>query len=154
MPRFLWCALAGLALSVTGCQRSVPEDIINKSLSSSLRSAPGIASAMCGMPVRGLSSVTVTIKQRGEKNTGVAHVVGQPWFTKGAPDRCEGDVEYAYSYSTKSSRSGRTRRTTVTWSLDALKLVAVQTPGVAMKAVSETPPADDGDEGATPGATK
>jgi len=147
MVRHLWCVLAGLVLSATGCQRSVPEDIINKSLSSALRSAPATASAMCGVAVKGLSSVTVTVKKRGEKNTGVAHIVGQPWLTKGAPDRCEGDVEYAYSYTTKSSRTGRKRRTTVTWSLDSLKLVAVQTPGVTMKAVSETPPADDDGEG-------
>lgn len=155
MTRFLLCGAVGLALLASGCQRTVPQDIVNKSLQSSLRVAPGIASAMCGATVRGFSSTTVTITKRGEKNTGVAHLVGTPWLTQGAPKQCEGDVEYAYSYSSKSSRVGRKRRTTVTWSLDSLKLTAVQTPGVTFKPVTEAPAAeDDGDEGDKGGAEK
>ena len=42
----------------------------------------------------------------------------------------------------------------VTWSLESLKLVAVQTPGVTLKPVTESPADDDGDDNAKPAATK
>lgn len=141
------CALLGLSLSSSGCERKVPEDIVQKSMQSAFKQAPNTASAMCGVPVKGFSSTEVKITKRGEKNTGVAHIVGKPWLGANTPKQCEGDVEYAYSYTSKTSRTGRKRRTTVTWSLDALKLIAVQTPGVTFKPVQETPPeADDGDD--------
>jgi hypothetical protein len=144
--RLLVCAAFGLLFSASACERKVPEDIVEKSLSRALMNAPNLSSAMCGVQVRGFSSVKSTIKQRGEKNTGVAHIVGTPWLGKDTPKSCEADVEYAYSYTSKSSRVGRKRRTNVTWSLESLKLVAVQTPGVTMKPVTEAPADDDGDD--------
>lgn len=143
--KFVFGAAICLLLSSSGCKRSVPEDIVEKSLRRTLLTAPGIASAMCGVPVRGFSSVKTKIAKRGENNTGTAHLVGTPWLGKGTPAQCEGDVEYAYSYTSKTSRSGRRRQTNVTWSLDALKLVAVNTPGVTFKPVTEAPTSDDGD---------
>jgi hypothetical protein len=141
------CAALGLSLSSAGCDRKVPEDIVQKSMKGAFRQAPNTASAMCGVPVKGFSSTEVKISKRGEKNTGVAHIVGKPWMGVNVPKQCEGDVEYAYSYTSKTSRSGRKRQTTVTWSLDQLKLIAVQTPGVTFKPVQEAPPeADDGDD--------
>lgn len=143
---FVFAAL-GLAFSGSGCERKVPDDIVQKSMQGAFRQAPNTASAMCGVPVKGFSSVEVKVTKRSEKNTGVAHIVGKPWLGTNTPKQCEGDVEYAYSYSSKTSRTGRRRRTTVTWSLDQLKLVAVQTPGVTFKPVQESPPeADDGDD--------
>lgn len=146
--KFVFGAAICLLLSTSACKRSVPEDIVDKSLRRTLLNAPGIASAMCGVPVRGFSSVKATITKRGENNTGTAHLVGTPWLGKGTPPQCEGDVEYAYSYTSKTSRSGRRRQTNVTWSLDALKLVGVSTPGVTLKPVTEAPAAgdDDGDD--------
>ncbi len=138
-------SLLGLALATGGCERKVPEDIVEKSMQSALRTAPNTTSAMCGVPIKGFSSTEVKITKRGEKNTGVAHLIGKPWLGQNTPKQCEGDVEYAYSYTSKSSRSGRRRKTTVTWSLDQLKLIAVQTPGVTFKPVAETPPESDDD---------
>lgn len=139
-------ALGLLVLSASACKRTVPEDIVEKSLRRTLMNATGIASAMCGVQVRGFSSVKTTITKRGENNTGTAHLVGTPWLGKGTPPQCEGDVEYAYSYTSKTSRVGRRRHTNVTWSLDALKLVGVNTPGVTFKPVTEAPADDDGDD--------
>ena len=145
--KLLICSVLGLSLLTAGCERKVPEDIVQKSLQSSLRQAPNTTSAMCGVPVKGFSTTEVKITKRGEKNTGTAHLIGKPWPGLNLPKQCEGDVEYAYSYTSKTSRSGRKRKTTVTWSLDSLKLVAVQTPGVTFKPVQEAPPeADDGDD--------
>lgn len=152
-----WLVLAvmGLSLTAGGCDRKVPEDIVQKSMQSALRTAPNTTSAMCGVPVKGFASTEVKITKRGEKNTGVAHLIGKPWPGVNLPKQCEGDVEYGYSYTSKTSRSGRRRKTTVTWSLDQLKLVAVQTPGVTFKPVQETPPeADDDGDGDKPAADK
>lgn len=137
--------LVGL-LGGIGCDRRVPDDIVQKSMQSTLRQMPGTASAMCGATVKGFASTEVRISKRGEKNTGVVHVVGRPWLTAGGPKQCEGDLEYAYSYSSKTSRLGRKRRTTVTWSLDSLKLIAVQTPGVTFSPVQEAPAEADDDD--------
>ncbi len=148
LGKLLVCAAVGLAVSTSGCERKVPEDIVKKSMQSAFRQAPNTASAMCGVPVKGFSTSEVKITKRGEKNTGVAHIIGKPWLGANTPKQCEGDVEYAYSYTSKTSRSGRRRQTTVTWSLDQLKLIAVQTPGVTFKPVQEAPPEadDDGDD--------
>ncbi|MCA9589284.1 MAG: hypothetical protein KC657_28430 [Myxococcales bacterium] len=131
-------------LSLFGCKKQVPTNIVQRSLKNALRHAPLTASGMCGATVKGLPNATITIAKRGANNTGVAHVVGAPWMAPGAPSKCEGDVEFAYSYNTK--RTGyRGRNKTTTWYLDHLKLVAVQTPGVAFKAVDESNVDDDDD---------
>jgi hypothetical protein len=135
-----------LLLSSSACKRSVPEDIVDRSINRALMNAPATASAMCGVPVRGFSSVKSKIVKRGENNTGTAHLVGTPWLGKGTPASCEGDVEYSYSYTSKSSRRGRRTQTNVTWSLESLKLVAVTTPGVAFKPVTESPVDPDDDD--------
>lgn len=132
------------ALSLFGCKKQVPTDIVQKSLRNALRHAPLTSSAMCGASVRGLPNATITISKRGSNNTGVAHVVGAPWMAPGAPSKCEGDVEFAYSYSQKrTGYRGRTR--TTTWYLDKMKLVGVQTPGVTLKSVDESNVDDDDD---------
>ncbi len=126
--------VAVASLSLFGCKRQVPTDIVQKSLTSSLRNAPMTASAMCGAQTRGFTSSTITITKRNPDNTGVAHVRGTPWMGQGVPSSCEGDVEYRYTYSTR--KIGRNTRTT--WYLEHLKLVAVQTKGVQLKQVDET----------------
>jgi hypothetical protein len=151
---WLLLSVVGLSLAAAGCERKVPDDIVQKSMQSALRTAPNTASAMCGVAVKGFSTTEVKVTKRGEKNTGTAHLIGKPWLGQGTPKQCEGDVEYAYSYSSKTSRSGRRRQTTVTWSLDSLKLVAVQTPGVTFKPVQEAPPEADDDDGDKPAAGK
>lgn len=146
--------LIALATSSLGCkffEKKVPEDIVNKALNQSLRHMAGTATAMCGGTTRGLIDAKVTIKSRGEKNTGVAHVKGSPWPTAGEdlPSKCEGDVEFAFSFTTKSYGTGKKRRTETTWFLDKIKLVAMQTDGVKFKGEKEEtndPEADDSDE--------
>lgn len=134
------------ALSVVGCKKSVPQDIVQKSIKNAVRHAPLTASAMCGTNVRGLANATISIKTRGADNTGVAHVVGFPMGgTVGqTPTSCEGDVEYAYSYTSKT-RGYKRKTTTTTWSLDKMKLVSVQTKGVQFKPVEENANDDDDD---------
>lgn len=136
------------ASSSVGCTKKVPEDIVKKALNGSLRHMGATASAMCGGKTRGLIDANVTIKSRGEKNVGVAHVKGAPWPTAGEdlPSKCEGDVEFAFSFTTKTYGSGKRRRTETTWFLDKVKLVAVQTDGVKFKGEKEEsndPEADD-----------
>jgi len=129
-------ALVG-AMSLVGCKRSVPNDIVQKSIKNAIRQAPLTSSAMCGAEVRGLANATISIKSRGKENTGVAHIKGFPMGGVGkAPTTCEGDVEYAYSYTSKTTGYKR-KTTTTTWYLDKMKLVAVQTNGVAFKPVEE-----------------
>ncbi|MBI2394889.1 MAG: hypothetical protein HYV09_35295 [Deltaproteobacteria bacterium] len=141
------------AVGSSGCkllEKKVPDDIVKKAVSGSLRHMPNTATAMCGGDTKGLMSATVTVKSRGEKSTGVAHVVGKPWPGKDLPSSCEGDVEFAFSYSTKTYGSGKRRRTETTWFLDKLKLVAVQTEGVKLASQSEESndpdKDDDGDD--------
>lgn len=139
--------IVAAAITSSGCkllEKKVPDDIVKKAVSGSLRHMPNTASAMCGADTKGLMSATVTVKSRGEKSTGVAHVVGKPWPGKDLPSSCEGDVEFAFSYSTKTYGSGKRRRTETTWFLDKLKLVAVQTEGV--KLASQTEESNDPDQ--------
>ena len=141
------------SIGSTGCgilkffEKKVPDDIVQKALTQTLRHAPVTASAMCGADTAGLASSTVTIKTRGEKSTGTAHVVGTPWPGEDTPSKCEGDIEFAFSYSTKTYGSRRNRRTETTWFLDKMKLTAVQTKGVKFKeGKDETPTADEADD--------
>lgn len=136
-------AVALLALTQVGCKKQVPNDIVQKSLTNALRHAPNTSTAMCGAAVRGLVSSTISNIKRGADNKGTAHVKGTPWLAKSAPSSCEGDVEFHYSYTTKTT-GYRRKVTTTTWSLDDMKLLAVQTKGVTFKPVEEKP--DDGDE--------
>lgn len=140
-------AVAALfVLPEAGCKRSVPNNIVEQSMSNALRSSPTIPSAMCGVAVKGFASTSVSNIQRGEDNVGSAHLVGKPWPGQGQPASCEGDVKFKYSYTSKSSGSRRRRKTTVTWYLDKLELTAVQTPGVAFKPVADDK-IDDSDDG-------
>jgi hypothetical protein len=137
-----WVAVAILSsVGLFGCKKQVPTDIVQKSLTSSLRHAPQTASAMCGATTRGLASSTITVTKRGEKNSGIAHVKGSPWPGQGVPSTCEGDVEFAYTYESKKIG----RRTRTTWFLEHLKLTAVQTKGVTFKPVEEKVADDDDD---------
>lgn len=141
--------LVVLAATSLGCEKKVPEDIVQKALSGSLRHMPNTASAMCGGSAKGLTNVTVSITKRGEKNTGTAHVKGKPFLGKDAADSCEGDVEYAFSYKTKTYGTKKKKRTETTWFLDKIKLVDVQTKGVKFEGGSEEsndPDADDDEE--------
>lgn len=138
-----------LALTSTGCKKQVPNDIVEKSLKNALRlHAPATTSAMCGLTVKGLVSANVTkITKKPDGKTGTAHVSGSPWMTAGAPSTCEGDVEFEYSYTQKTTGPSRRRTTTTTWFLDRVKLIAVQTKGVTFKAVDEKSTDDDDDDG-------
>lgn len=142
-----------VGVSLTGCGRSVPESIVKKAMEDSIRTAPNTTSAMCGVDVDGLTVTETSIKKTGDKNTGIVHVKGKPRPSfghkklkdeeeKDPPKECEGDIEYQFSYTSK--RFGR--RTEVTWSLDKMKLVAVQTKGVKFKPVEEKPHEDEADE--------
>ena len=135
--------VALVSMSLMGCKKQVPNDIVQKSLTNALRHAPNTSSAMCGAGVRGLASSKITNITKGPDNKGKAHVTGTPWMAQGAPSSCEGDVEFHYSYTTRTTGYKR-KVTTTTWTLDDLKLVAVQTKGVTFKPVDEKP--DDGDE--------
>ena len=134
------------ALMSMGCKKQVPNDIVQKSLKGALRShAPATTSAMCGAKVRGLSNATITVTSKNKDNTGVAHVRGSPWLAPGTPPFCEGDVEFRYT-STSKTTGGRRRTTTTTWYLEHVKLVGVQTPGVANVTADEDPDGDDDDD--------
>lgn len=130
-------------LSLMGCKKTVPNDIVQKSLKNALSRAPATGTNMCGVPVKGLTNVTVNVTKRGENSTGVAHVKGMPLFAQGAaPTYCEGDVEFAYSYTARTT-GYRRKNTTTTWYLDNLNLIAVQTKGVTLRPTSEKPDDDD-----------
>jgi hypothetical protein len=139
--------MATTALSMlTGCKKQVPNDIVQKSMSNALRHAPVTASAMCGVNAKGITGATITVKSRGKDNTGVAHVKGSSLFAQqGGIKTCEGDVEFAYTYSQKTTGPSRNRRTTTTWFLEHMKIVAVQTPGVTLKAAGDESVDDDDD---------
>lgn len=140
----LLAAVVG-ALSMMGCKRQVPNDIIQKSLKNALTfGAPNTTSAMCGTNVRGLVGPSITVTKKNGDNSGSAHVSGSPiGGGVGAPSRCEGDIEFRYTYTTKTTGIRR-KTTTTTWYLDNIKLTAVQTKGVTFKPVDET--ANDQDE--------
>jgi len=155
MNRFATLVLAvmvgGAGVSASGCkffEKKVPDDIVQKALTQTLRHAPYTASAMCGADIRGFANSTVTIKSRGEKSTGVAHVKGTPWpsASDDVPSSCEGDIEFAFSYSTKTYGTKRNRRTETTWFLDKMLLVAVQTKGVKFKEAKEEKPDENADD--------
>lgn len=136
--------------SATGCkffEKKVPSDIVQKALEQNLRHMPNTTSAMCGADIRGFASSKVSVKEVGEKNKGVAHVVGTPWpGNSDAPSKCEGDIEFQFSYTSRTYGSRRNRRTETTWYLDSMKLVAVQTKGVKFKEGKEEKASEEGDD--------
>jgi len=135
------------AMMLTGCKKQVPTDIVQKSLRNALRThAPVTTSAMCGVTVKGLINANITnVQRKPDGVTGTAHVSGAPWLAPGAPALCEGDVEFKYSSTSKTTGTRRRKTTTTTWYLDHIKLVAVQTRGVAFKSVDEDADDDDDD---------
>ena len=143
---FLAIAVVG-ALFTTGCKRQVPNDIVQKSIKNALTfHAPNVTSGMCGLQVKGITNPSISVTKRNPDNSGVAHIKGAPWMTQGAPSQCEGDIEYKYSYTTKTTGYKR-KTTTTTWSLEYIKLVGVQTKGVTFKPVNEAAPDDDDGQG-------
>ena len=133
------------ALTMTGCKRQVPNDIIQKSLKNALTfGAPNTTSGMCGTNVRGLVGPSITVTKKNPDNSGTAHISGSPiGGGVGAPSRCEGDVEFHYTYTTKTTGIRR-KTTTTTWYLSNIKLTAVQTKGVTFHPVDEA--ANDEDQ--------
>ena len=143
----VFAVLGLLSLSMTGCKRQVPDDIVRKTVTSAVRlHAAGLVSVMCGGPTRGLTNPVVTVtKKNPDGSTGTAHVRGGPLFFTGktpAPSQCEGDIDYTYTYTSRTTGSGKNRRTMTTWYLQHMKLAAVQTPGVATKQFEEDPEGD------------
>ena len=136
------------AMSLLGCKKQVPTDIVQKSLRNALRlHAPQTTSAMCGATVRGLVSANITnVVRKPDGTSGTAHVSGAPWTAPGAPANCEGDVEFKYTYTQKTTGPRKRRTTTTTWFLDHIKLTAVQTKGVPFKPVDESSSDDDDEE--------
>ncbi len=148
MRKALAIATIFCALTQTGCKRQVPSDIVQRSMKNAITfHAPLTTSAMCGTQVRGLISPSIVVTKRNVDNTGTAHVSGSPMGAFGAnvPSKCEGDVDFKFSYTTKT-RGIRRRTTTTTWYLDSIKLTAVQTKGVAFKPVDEAA-SDEDDQG-------
>ena len=135
------------AMLLTGCKKQVPTDIVQKSLRTAFRfHAPAMTSGMCGANVRGLISANVTnVVRKSDGSSGTAHISGAPLSTPGAPAVCEGDVEFKYSYTQKTTGPRKRRTTTTMWSLDHLTLTGVQTKGVTFKAVDENATDDDDD---------
>ena len=145
MRNVLVVAAIFCALTTTGCKKQVPSDIVQKSMKNFITfHAPNTTSAMCGTQVRGLISPTIIVTKRNPDNTGTAHVAGAPMgaFGSNVPSRCEGDVDFKYTYTTKT-RGVRRKVTTTTWYLDTAKLTAVQTKGVAFKPVDEVASDED-----------
>ena len=133
------------AMSLLGCKKQVPTDIVQKSLRNALRlHAPQTTSAMCGVNVKGLINANVTnVTRKPDGATGNAHISGAPWSAPGAPALCEGDVEFKYTHTQRTTGPSRRKSTTTTWFLEHVKLTAVQTRGVAFRSVDED--ADDDD---------
>ena len=143
MRKVLLAIVALLAISMVGCKKHVPNDIVQKTLVGALRShAPATTSAMCGVKVKGLSNATITVKSKNPDNTGIAHVRGAPWLGPNTPPFCEGDVQFKYTFSQRTSGYKR-RTTTTTWYLENVKLTAVQTPNVSSTGADEAPDGDD-----------
>jgi hypothetical protein len=143
MRKALMFAVVLAAMSTLGCKKQVPNDIVQKTLRGALSThAPATTSAMCGVKVRGLTNATVTVKSKKSDNTGIAHVKGTPWLGPNTPPFCEGDVEFRYSFTSKTTGYKR-RTTTTTWYLEHVKLVAVQTPNVQSQTADEDPDGDD-----------
>jgi len=135
-------------MSLTGCKKQVPTDIVQKSLRNALRlHAPATTSALCGLNVKGLVNANITkVVPSQDGSSGTAHVSGAPWTAPGAPASCEGDVEFKYSYTQKTTGPRKRKTTTTTWYLDHIKLTAVQTKGVTFKSVDENASDDDDEE--------
>ena len=133
------------AMSLVGCKKQVPTDVVQKSLRNALRlHAPQTTSAMCGVNVKGLINANVTnVTRKPDGVTGNAHISGAPWSAPGAPALCEGDIEFKYTFTKKTTGSKR-KTTTTTWFLEHVKLTAVQTRGVTFRSVDED--ADDDDD--------
>lgn len=134
-------------MSLVGCKKQVPTDIVQKSLRNALRlHAPQTTSAMCGANVKGLMNANVTnVVRKPDGVTGTAHISGAPWSAPGAPPLCEGDVEFKYTF-TQRTTGPRSRKTkTTTWFLDHVKLTAVQTRGVVFKSIDENASDEDDD---------
>lgn len=143
MRKLMLVGVVLLAASSLGCKKQVPNDIIIKTMRGALSThAPATTSAMCGVRVRGLSNSTITVKQKNPDNTGIAHVRGTPWLAAGTPAFCEGDVQFKYTFTQRTTGYKR-KTTTTTWYLDNVKLVAVQTPGVHNTSADEAPDGDD-----------
>jgi len=141
-------ALMVSVMSLTGCKKQAPTDIVQKSLRNALRlHAPATTSAMCGLNVKGLVNANITnVVRSKDGSSGTAHVGGAPWTAPGAPANCEGDVEFKYSYAQKTTGPRKRKTTTTTWYLDHIKLTAVQTKGVTFKSVDENASDDDDEE--------
>jgi hypothetical protein len=135
------------AMSLLGCKKQVPTDIVQKSLRNALRlHAPQTTSAMCGANVKGLINANVTnVVRKPDGVTGSAHISGAPWAAPGAPPLCEGDVEFKYTSTQKTSGPRKRKTTTTTWFLDHVKLTGVQTRGVVFKSVDENASDEDDD---------
>jgi hypothetical protein len=146
MRKVLMFGVVLLAMSSMGCKKKVPSDIVQKTLRGALSThAPATTSAMCGVRVRGMTNSIVTVKQTNADNTGVAHVKGTPFPIAGAglpPAFCEGDVQFKYTFTSKTS-GYKKKTTTTTWYLEHVKLISVQTPGVANATADEDPDGDD-----------
>jgi hypothetical protein len=148
MRKGIVLALIVGAMSLTGCKKQVPTDIVQKSLRNALRlHAPATTSAMCGTNVKGLVNANITnVQRKPDGSSGTAHISGAPWATPGAPSNCEGDLEFKYSFTQKTTGPRKRRTTTTTWYLDHIKLTAVQTKGVVFKSVDENASDDDDEE--------
>jgi hypothetical protein len=145
MRKVLMAAVVLAAMSTLGCKKTVPNDIVQKTMRGVLTShAPITTSGMCGVKVRGLSTAVITVKTKNADNTGVAHIRGTPWLGPGTPAFCEGDVGFKYTYSSKTTGYKR-KTTTTTWQLEHVKLLAVQTPGVIFTPIDEDPDGEDDD---------
>ena len=97
--------------------------------------------------MKGLINANVTnVVRKPDGVTGTAHISGAPWTSPGAPALCEGDVEFKFSFSQRTNGPRKRKTTTTTWSLEHVKLTAVQTKGVAFKSIDENSSDDDDDE--------
>ena len=136
------------AMMLTGCKKQVPTDIVQKSLRNALRlHAPATTSGMCGQNVKGLVNANITkVVRNKDGSSGTAHISGAPWTAPGVPANCEGDVEFKYSFTQKTTGPRKRKTTTTTWYLDHIKLTAVQTKGVVFKSVDENATDDDDDD--------
>jgi hypothetical protein len=102
---------------------------------------------MCGATVKGLTNANITnVQRKPDGASGTAHVSGAPFATPGAPSNCEGDVEFKYSYTQKTTGPRKRRTTTTTWYLDNVRLTGVQTKGVTFKPVTENSSDEDEDD--------
>ena len=83
MRKVAGLALLGVGLvTLSGCKRQVPDDIVRKTMTSAVRMhAAGLVSVMCGGTTKGLTNPVVTVtKKNPDGSTGTAHVRGGPLF--------------------------------------------------------------------------